>query len=114
VLLRKAGLESPYLLLGHSRGGLNLRLYASLHPDEVAGLILVDALNMDFYPARTTNGTWVGSPHWLETQYALTNISSRSSLLVADTTEHDIQFHRPDQIVAAVREMMITLRGSQK
>ncbi|MHB1306011.1 MAG: hypothetical protein ACYC23_02895, partial [Limisphaerales bacterium] len=65
-------------------------------------------------PARTTNGTWVGSPDWLKTQYALTNISRRSRLVVAGTTEHDIQFHRPDQIVAAVRDLMTTRRESVK
>jgi len=65
-------------------------------------------------PARTTSGTWVGGPDWLETQYALTNISRRSSLVIADTTEHDIQFHRPGQIVAAVREMMTALHQSLK
>lgn len=205
VLLNKAGLKPPYLLLGHSWGGLNLRLYASLHRDEVAGLILVDALNMDLHPvsaqpgavpalytllnhtaflgpqrwitpgiirepvndppahefrlamlnrtkstrtiydeltgqanwlqvraalrhlgdlpvtvittqldsARATNGTWVGGPDWLKAQYALTNISHRSRLIVADTAEHDIQFHRPDQIVSAAREMVERQRAGQ-
>jgi pimeloyl-ACP methyl ester carboxylesterase len=33
----------PYVLVGHSMGGLFARLYASQYPDEVAGLVLVDA-----------------------------------------------------------------------
>jgi pimeloyl-ACP methyl ester carboxylesterase len=33
----------PYVLVGHSVGGLFARLYASQYPDEVAGLVLVDA-----------------------------------------------------------------------
>ena len=33
----------PYVLVGHSLGGVIVRLYASDYPDEVAGLVLVDA-----------------------------------------------------------------------
>jgi pimeloyl-ACP methyl ester carboxylesterase len=44
ALLRAAGEPGPYVLAGHSLGGLLVRLYASTYPDEVAGLVLVDAL----------------------------------------------------------------------
>jgi pimeloyl-ACP methyl ester carboxylesterase len=43
-LLQAAGVPGPYVLAGHSFGGLFSRLYASTYPDEVAGLIMVDAL----------------------------------------------------------------------
>lgn len=42
-LLHRAGLGAPYVLVGLSMGGINVRLFASEHPDEVAGLVLVDA-----------------------------------------------------------------------
>ena len=41
-LLEKAGVAGPYVLVGHSMGAYNVRLYASRHPDRVAGLVLVD------------------------------------------------------------------------
>ncbi len=41
-LLRAARVAPPYLLVGHSFGGLNVRLFASDHPGAVAGIILVD------------------------------------------------------------------------
>jgi pimeloyl-ACP methyl ester carboxylesterase len=41
-LLAVAGIEPPYLLVGHSLGGISMRLFASTHPDEVVGLVLVD------------------------------------------------------------------------
>src|SRR5262245_33745452 len=44
-LLRIAGVPAPYVLVGHSFGGLNVRLYASLHPEEVAGIVLIDGSN---------------------------------------------------------------------
>ena len=46
-LLQKKEVKPPYLLVGHSFGGLNVRLYASMYPEEVAGLILLDACHED-------------------------------------------------------------------
>ncbi|WP_432523678.1 alpha/beta fold hydrolase [Kineococcus sp. SYSU DK006] len=41
--LRRSGAEPPYVLVGHSMGGLFVREFAAAHPAEVAGLVLVDA-----------------------------------------------------------------------
>ncbi len=43
ALLVNAGVPGPYVLVGHSFAGLSLRVYASKHPEEVAGMVLVDA-----------------------------------------------------------------------
>jgi pimeloyl-ACP methyl ester carboxylesterase len=43
--LRAAGVEPPYVLVGHSFGGLVVRRFALLYPAEVTGLVLVDALH---------------------------------------------------------------------
>lgn len=45
TLLVNAQVPGPYLLVGHSFGGLNVRLFAHHFPDEVAGLVLVDAVH---------------------------------------------------------------------
>ena len=42
-LLQAAEVPGPYVLAGHSQGGFMARLYASTYPDEVDGLVLVDA-----------------------------------------------------------------------
>jgi len=42
ALLSAAQIDGPYVLMGHSLGGLNAQLFAIEHPDEVAGLVLVD------------------------------------------------------------------------
>src|SRR5438128_1583150 len=47
TLLVKAGIPGPYVLVGHSYGGFNVRLYAYTYPQEVAGIILVDASHED-------------------------------------------------------------------
>ena len=48
ALLNHSGVEPPYVLVGHSFGGLNMRMYASAYPDEVAGMVLVDASHEDW------------------------------------------------------------------
>src|SRR5262249_14602208 len=40
--VRDLGVPPPHVLVGHSLGGLYMQLFARLHPDEVAGLVLVD------------------------------------------------------------------------
>jgi pimeloyl-ACP methyl ester carboxylesterase len=42
ALLQAAGVTGPFVLVGHSLGGLFVRLFASTYPTEVVGLILVD------------------------------------------------------------------------
>lgn len=42
--LRAAGLEGPYVLAGHSFGGLVVQRFATLYRADVLGLVLVDAL----------------------------------------------------------------------
>jgi pimeloyl-ACP methyl ester carboxylesterase len=42
-LLARSGLAGPFVLVGHSMGGLNVRLFEAEHPDQVAGMVLVDA-----------------------------------------------------------------------
>ena len=42
-LLARAHVPGPYVLAGHSFGGLYVRSYAAKYPDEVAGLVLVDS-----------------------------------------------------------------------
>jgi pimeloyl-ACP methyl ester carboxylesterase len=47
LLLRKAGVHVPYVLVGHSLGGLIARIYANMYPGEVAGIVLVDSTHED-------------------------------------------------------------------
>ncbi|MGW7439159.1 alpha/beta fold hydrolase [Streptomyces sp. NPDC054849] len=46
-LLTTARLPGPYLLVGHSFGGMITRLYAQRHPEKTAGLVFVDAFGTD-------------------------------------------------------------------
>ncbi|MFG3495404.1 alpha/beta fold hydrolase [Streptomyces sp. NPDC047928] len=46
-LLDALGLPPPYVLVGHSVGGLLIRAFAARHPEAVAGLVFVDASHPD-------------------------------------------------------------------
>jgi pimeloyl-ACP methyl ester carboxylesterase len=47
ALLRAARIKAPYVLVGHSLGGLIARVYAEQYPNEVAGMLLVDSTHED-------------------------------------------------------------------
>ena len=47
ALLHNASIQAPYVLVGNSVGGMNARLYAYQHPEEVAGIVLVDGSHQD-------------------------------------------------------------------
>jgi pimeloyl-ACP methyl ester carboxylesterase len=54
VLLSRAGVGGPLVLVGHSFGGLYTRVYAGRYPDQVVGMVLVDASHPDQW-VRTTD-----------------------------------------------------------
>jgi pimeloyl-ACP methyl ester carboxylesterase len=53
ALLRAADEPGPYVLVGHSYGGLITRLYAGEYPSEVAGIVFVDAFAPEWQTAMT-------------------------------------------------------------
>jgi pimeloyl-ACP methyl ester carboxylesterase len=65
ILLTNAAIDGPYIFVAHSYGGLIVRSYTEMYPDQVAGLILVDTPDessifqkevLDFYAkVRTAN-----------------------------------------------------------
>ncbi len=46
--LRAVGIAPPYVLAGHSAGGLRLRRFAERYPGETAGLVLIDSVTEDW------------------------------------------------------------------
>lgn len=50
-LLENANVPGPYVLVAHSFGGLNVRLYTSQYPNDVVGLVLVDTVHEDRFAA---------------------------------------------------------------
>jgi pimeloyl-ACP methyl ester carboxylesterase len=68
TLLTTAGVPGPYILVGHSLGGLFVRQYAAAHPDDIAGIVLVDPSHED-QDARLEE--LVGPTLWAEREQAV-------------------------------------------
>jgi pimeloyl-ACP methyl ester carboxylesterase len=71
TLLHHAGVPPPYILVGHSMGGFDVRLYASLYRNEVAGIVLVDSSHPEqrkrLPPALLDlDASWVRQQEFLE------------------------------------------------
>lgn len=49
-LLQRAGVQPPLILVGHSFGGLVMRRYAALYPDQIAAVLLVDPMRCEDWP----------------------------------------------------------------
>ncbi|MGY4856397.1 alpha/beta fold hydrolase [Cryobacterium sp. AP23] len=77
TLLERADVAGPYVLAGHSFGGLYVQTFASLYPDDVAGLVLIDstAPTAASTPAREPDGG--GSDYMVDRVSALVSASAR-------------------------------------
>jgi pimeloyl-ACP methyl ester carboxylesterase len=95
-LLHRAGIPAPYVLVGHSLGGMNIRVYNGLYPEDVAGAVLVEAAHED-EPRRAppaalghTAPRYLWRAIWIAGEVArftgLLRAASPSSTLPADAT----------------------------
>jgi pimeloyl-ACP methyl ester carboxylesterase len=50
AMLAGAGIKPPYILVGHSFGGLVMRRFALLYPEEVSSAVLVDPMRCEEWP----------------------------------------------------------------
>jgi pimeloyl-ACP methyl ester carboxylesterase len=79
TLLKNAGEAPPYVLVGSSFGGYNVRVFNGLYPDEVAGIVLADATQEDQYQLLPKAWTAISSA-----QLAHYQRQARYSFFVAD------------------------------
>jgi len=79
TLLHRAGIPGPYVLAGHSFGGLYVLAFADRYPDEVAGMVLVDS-TAPAAPGTSTAADGRGEPDTLRRISALTSAAARFGL----------------------------------
>jgi pimeloyl-ACP methyl ester carboxylesterase len=48
VALQKSGVKPPYVMVGHSFGGIYVRVFADMYPKEVVGMVLIDPSQESF------------------------------------------------------------------
>ncbi len=64
-LLASLGLPPPYVLVGHSYGGMLIRVFAHRYPNEVAGLVFLDTATEDMYRYMKAHSPaeWAAAEH---------------------------------------------------
>lgn len=77
AMITAAELKPPFVLVGHSLGAMHVRLFASRHPDEVAGIVQVDPFLEQWQEGLTPD-----SPLW--TNYAFFSAGQASCLHALD------------------------------
>jgi pimeloyl-ACP methyl ester carboxylesterase len=76
TLLTNAHIDGPYVLVGHSLGGKNVRRFAIDHPHDVAGMVLVDARSeyMDFHITPEEKAGMMQQLHSAPLQYRVARL----------------------------------------
>ena len=107
-LLRAAGVDPPFVLVGHSFGGVVVQLYASQFPEEVAGLVLVDAPHPDLI-AHLPPGHYERMRNFALVPKLLGPLGvARLILPPVPTGDPD---SRPSSVQAAEQELLATTRS---
>ena len=112
--LAKIGARPPYVLVGHSLGGLEMRLFAFLHAAEVAGLVLVDSSSEAYTAALLRHKSF---RDWSRRDYAevrRTAAMARAGTLLPGTPEFDARVYFPPEpeLPDALNAAILTNRAS--
>jgi pimeloyl-ACP methyl ester carboxylesterase len=76
-LLATLHVAPPYILVGHSAGGLYVRVFAHRYPNELAALVLIDPASAEDYDRMRTQAP----AKWAQTSEKLAKLGTRSGLL---------------------------------
>ena len=111
-VLDEAQVERPYVLVGHSMGGLYVRLFEAAYPDAVAGLVLVDSVSggeSDLGGRPLVVLTAGDGGFGAQTELAA--LSDESVHVIASESGHFIEQDQPALVARAIREVVSAVRG---
>jgi pimeloyl-ACP methyl ester carboxylesterase len=101
--LQNAGIGPPYVLVGHSFGGIYVRVFADMYPKEVAGMVLID-------PSQETFDDWTRT-HQEAQRTALDEQIAKASQAVRDESAEvptSYQQARAAKVPAGVPVILLT------
>jgi pimeloyl-ACP methyl ester carboxylesterase len=120
-LLRQAGLVPPFILVGHSAGGLYVQMFARRYPGDVAGIVLIDAASADAPPELKTRARLKpGSAAYLEEagMAASSEEVKRAGpfpdvpLVVVAATDHGLFFRKWEPLLMRLQRQLAELSPS--
>ncbi|MEK6797077.1 MAG: alpha/beta hydrolase [Spirochaetota bacterium] len=88
ILLRAASMKPPYVLVGHSAGGLYMQYFARRYPAEVCALVLVDATHPKTMQGPGAWSNWSGFEKWIF--YSLTSKTIHEELNELNRTGDEV------------------------
>lgn len=111
-VLEEAQVEPPYVLVGHSMGGLYVRLFAQAYPNDVAGLVLVDSVSgaendLGERPLAVVTAGDAG----FGDQTELAVLSQNSIHVVATKSGHFVEQDQPELVARAITEVVAAVRA---
>lgn len=112
TLLGNASVPAPYLLVGHSFGGFNVRLYGHNHPRQLAGLLLIDASHEDQFRRLEAAGVQSTAPRGRS--FVIRNAFQIPAAMPEETAELARSFALNLGNVVAVRSELAHFRNSAK
>lgn len=103
TLLERGQVPGPYVLVGHSFGGLYTLTFAALYPDDVAGMVLVDTTAPATKPAPRSTVSADASPDLVDRLAALLGTTARLGVgrLVSGSDFGDLPTRARDEMRAA-------------
>ena len=116
-LLQHGNIEGPYVMVGHSMGGIYAREYARQYPDEVVGMVLVDSpheeLNLRSSPrAIDAEKAQVEAILIKLLQSERLELSSNSRQIMVENSGHFIQQEQPALVIDAIREVVDAVQSN--
>lgn len=100
-------LKTPYILVGHSLGSLEVIRYAQLFPDEVKAIVLLDGGNPEYYTASSPVTT-ISTVGRVLRQLGVARVLSHTSLLVDETAAN-----LPDELMDIDRTASLKNLGNR-
>ena len=116
--LAGAGIDPPYLLVGHSIGGIIARRFASRYPRDVAGMILIDSSHEDQARRLRAEGFWrrgAARTRWFALRRRARILGLRRLAVLAGFSQLNAELDRdvPPEFAAAARAVNLTARHRQ-
>lgn len=115
ALLTAAGIPPPYVLAGHSIGGIVARRFCAQHPDLVAGILLIDSSH-EQQTRRFAAADWRKGPHryaWFAAKRQARILGARrlaASAGLIRGLDADIAREAPPEYACAARAIVLSTR----